>query len=62
MYLKGHLLFMNQFHRNVEGGVEGQVGAEDVEEVGGDGRLAYCTPQEKSLVQNLARERVKVIK
>ena len=31
---------MNQFHRNVVGGVEGQVGAEDVEEVGGDGRLA----------------------
>ena len=53
---------MNQFHRNVVGGVEGQVGAEDVEEVGGDGRLAYCTPQEKSLVQNLASERVKVIK
>ena len=48
---------MNQFHRNVVGGVEGQVGAEDVEEVGGDGRLAYCTPQEKSQIQNLKRRR-----
>ena len=48
---------MNQFHSNVVGGVEGQVGTEDVEEVGGDGRLAYCTPQEKSQIQNLKRRR-----
>ena len=47
IYLKGHLLFVNQFHNNVVGGVEGKIGTEDVEEVGGDGRLAYCTPQEK---------------
>ena len=47
MYLKGHLLFVNQFHSNVVGSVEGQIGTEDVEEIGGDGRLAYCTPQEK---------------
>ena len=62
MYLKGHLLFVNQFHSNVVGSVEGQIGTEDVEEIGGDGRLAYCTPQEKSQIQNLAIERVKVLK
>ena len=58
-YLKRHLLFMDQLHSNVVGGVERQVGTEDVKQVGWDRGLAYCTPQPKSQIQNLKKKKVK---